>query len=57
MSNISILAAKGAQNKNNSILNTDSSASTLSKLVAGEKTDNMIAEEERAKNQGGFFLL
>ena len=55
MSNISILAAKGAQNKNNSILNTDSSASTLSKLVAGEKTDNMIAEEERAKNQGGFF--
>lgn len=55
MSNISILAAKGAQNKNNSILNTESSSSTLSKLVAGEKTDNMIAEEERAKNQGGFF--
>ncbi len=55
MSNISMLAAKGAQNKNNSILNTESSASTLSKLVAGEKTDNMIAEEERAKNQGGFF--
>lgn len=55
MSNISILAAKGAQIKNNSVLNTENSASTLSKLVAGEKTDNMIAEEERAKNQGGFF--
>lgn len=55
MSNISILAAKGAQIKNNSVLNTESSASTLSRLVAGEKTDNMIAEEERTKNQGGFF--